>query len=330
MDRNHIKGVLTTLSLCLVLLLAIGAASYAWFINNGEAGIRTDDNVAITVDNRLEIRPYVSNQDKEAGWGADYQTSFTGSFPDITGDGVNFYFPTSLDDADQPYYDKPSETFVCLNGRADLDLFFMTLKVEFRSRTPMDVYLADDSSVLGVDIDKIDDLTQSVSSDLIAGAVRVGFYELTKNEDGQAVEVLKTVWIPNDSYHLIDLGDGSYTFKTDGDEAETYGYLAPNNGTLENSTYMEECTWSEADYDSGAVLVGHDRLAKASTATAPSTANNSVPLLSLDGREAKVLIIRIWVEGTDREAVSTLNGGQMKYDLNFIGIMPTETENDPE
>ena len=282
--------------------------------------------MVITVDNRLEIRQYVANQGKDTGWGAVLQTKFNGSYPDITGDGVNFYFPTSLDGNDQPYFDKPSETFVCLNGRKDQDLFFMTLKLEFRSRTPMDVYLADDSCVLGVDIDKMDDLTQSISSDLIAGAVRVGFYEQMKNEEGQVVEVLKTVWIPNDSYHVISLENGSYTFEISENEIETYGYLAPNNGTLENSTYMEECTWSEEAYASGAVLVGDDRLAQAATATAPSSTNNSVPLLSLDGKETKVLVIRIWIEGTDREAVSTLNGGQMKYDLNFIGIMPTHTE----
>ena len=91
---------------------------------------------------------------------------------------------------------------------------------------------------------------------------------------------------------------------------------------------MEKCTWSEEDYSSGAVLVGGERLAHPSDASGPSDPNGSPVLLSLNGLETKVLIIRIWVEGTDNEAVSTLNGGRIKYDMNFVGIVPTEIESE--
>ena len=329
MKLRKIRKVLGILLLCTVLLTVAVAVSYAWFINNSEVNLATDGNVHLTVDNRLQIRAYSPNNTPDSGWGAGYTTAIEGSYPDITGDGEHFYFPTALDLDDQPFYDQPSETFIYLNERMDQHLFYITLKVEFRSHTPMNVYLAQGSSVLGVDMEKHDDLTETVSSDLIAGAVRMGFYELTKDGEGNPVEILKTVWIPNDTYHLIDNGDGTYGYDIGGENTEIYGYLAPDNGTLKDSAYMKECTWSEEDYTSGAVLVGDGMLATPADGSGPSDPNGSPILLSLDGHDTKVLIIRIWVEGTDNEAVSTLNGGRIKYDMNFVGIIPTETENTP-
>ena len=315
MNRNHIKGVLTTLSLCLVLLLAIGAASYAWFINNGEAGVRTDDNVVITVDNRLEIRP-VGSEDES--WHAILTQKQGGTYPDITGDGLHFYFPTTLTADDEPVYDDLS-TFAYVNNLSDRDLFYMTLKIEFRSRIPMDVYLAEGSFVGGMDMATLDDLSESVSSDLIAGAVRVSFAE-EKLVDGKRQEELKVVWIPNDHYQLIVNDDGSFDWETGSTVTEAYGYLTPNNGTLDDSTEMVWTTWSESDYTSGRVVVGEDGLATT------GNPNGCRPLLSLNGRETKTLVIRIWIEGTDNEANSTLNGGYIKYNLNFVGVMPSESE----
>ncbi len=326
MKRITKKKLILSILLYAALLGVVLSVSFSWFINNREASIITDDDMVITVGGKLEVR---MADDEASEWGSLISMNIDKIYPDITGDGNDFYFPLTLGKDDIPVYNDP-ESFIYINEAKKPEIYMLTLKLNFRTSVPMDVYLSNLSNILGEDMETADDLTKSVSSDVIVGAVRVAFYENGTQtlEDGSVVatETLKSIWIPNDKYEIISERN-KYTFTEDGTR-ETYKYLAPNNGAFnEDTTAMEEREWSIDQYASGYLLVGHDRLAQnggtdGDKAVLPMT-NGSPSLLRFDcanGSEEKTLTVRIWIEGTDREAITTLNGGRIKYALNFVGI----------
>jgi hypothetical protein len=165
-------------------------------------------------------------------------------------------------------------------------------------------------------------LNPGLSADHIAAATRVAFVEVV---DG--VEVLRSLWIPNDKTQLYYDENGIPNVNTAG-EREPYGYLRLNEDHMENYMYSIE------DILSGSLIVGDPQSQEAvdtGDVIIPPTIGMNKPILSFDGSklEEKELIIRIWIEGTDREANAALNGGDMTYKFAFTGIVkdiPDEQE----
>ncbi|MBE6605018.1 MAG: hypothetical protein E7639_04875 [Ruminococcaceae bacterium] len=326
MKKSTKKNLRTAALLYVIVLVVALGVSFAWFINNREVEVRSGDNMVITVGSHLEVG-IVSNLGAVGSWGSLATINASKACPDITGDGTHFYFPTTLDTSDMPDLND-TETFIYINDQDNAEEYYIQVKLKFRTALPMDVYLSNTSQVYPEDLNTPDDLSGSISSDVIAGAVRVGISEITVDENGKEIETLKSIWIPNDRYQLIPpTEDASISFNESG-EREQYGYLSPDNGVWdENTTSMVQRYWTEMDYASGRVLVGNGQLASEATTSGsqnvPAMANGGIPLLSFNGSgtmEEKVMVVRIWVEGTDREAHTNLNGGRIKYSLNFIGI----------
>ena len=326
MKRKTKKKLIVGIILYTVLLGTILGVSFAWFINNREVTVKSSDDMVITVSSKLEIK--MLNDGGSGEWGSVASKTLDKTYPDISGNGVDFFFPISLNESDDPFFSDPT-SFLYVNEAKNPEYYCLTARMVLRTGSPMDVYLANDSSVTGENMEEKDDLTKSVSSDVIAGAVRVAFYEETTvtAADGSpsTSEQLRCIWIPNDRYEITAEGN-KYVFTEEGSR-EAYCYLAPDNGSFdENTTEMVEIPWSAEQYASGLVLVGNDRLAQdpdAQGKAALSATNGSTSLLRFhceNGVEEKVLTVRIWVEGTDREAISTLNGGRIQYCLNLIGI----------
>ena len=321
--RNKRKIVVATV-LYVAVLLSVLAASYAWFINNREVSVSSGENMTITVGNKLEI-----SQDGDvigdSEWGSSINVG-TGEkvCPDISGDGINFYYPMTLSVNDMPTYDIPAN-FRDINASERPDDYFILVKLKFRTSTPMDVYLSNESDITGKNLDRLDDLSGNASSGIIAGAIRVGFSEETHDPETETTtEELKSIWIPNDRYQLVtDEKNNVLTYDLEGEREQFYSYLSPNNGTMNEETETVDLkNWTEDDFASGKILVGKDMLASNTDGVVYS--NGGKPILSFECAnghiEERVLIIRIWVEGTDREAHTNLNGGQLSYNLDFIGI----------
>jgi hypothetical protein len=97
---------------------------------------------------------------------------------------------------------------------------------------------------------------------------------------------------------------------------------------------MENYTYTTEELLSGSIIVGTPQSIPAianENGTTPPTIGMNAPILSFSGSqlEEKELLIRIWIEGTDREANAALNGGDMLYRFAFAGISknaPAEQE----
>ncbi len=340
MKTNTKKMIRLAAVLYCVLLVVVLISTLAWFVLDKTAGIASEDEMKITVGEGLEISL------DGTSWGQLQKPTVSQNCPDITGDGVNFYYPQTLDENDE----NPS-SFLNINTHAERNKFYIDVVVHFRTNGSSAVYLQQTSTVKGVNMDLTDDMSGSVPKDAIAGAVRVAFYDITSvvgttrgdaavktliddMSDDQYKTALQYIWIPNDKYQITekteteknDAGVGvdvtKLTFSDNGTREEVYGYLAPD-GTGEYT----QTNWTEDDYSSGKVVVGNEGFATAtSTANATYLAINSVnPLLDFsddttEGMKEKTLLIRIWVEGTDREAHTYLNSGEVQYKFDFISI----------
>lgn len=328
----------------IVLLCALATATFAWFIFDDRATVESDGNMTIMAGSGLEIFYNES-------WGNHHDATINMvTYPDITGNGVNFYCPMVLDTHDLPL-DDPS-TFEHIHAE-NADKYYITLNLKFRTSEAVKVYLSSESKIIGPNIDtpvnQLPEGNKSLSGnhsrDGIAGAVRVAFVEDT----GTTSPSVK-IWIPNDRYELSKTESGTTEFSTnpvsDAENDRTideireifttvdtavnnvqtiqtvypYGYQAVSEGR------MKSFYWTDEDYCSGKVFVGND-LASA------GMVNNATPILdftdNVDGRvQEKSISVRIWIEGTDREADKALLGGAIKYVFKFVSVKKGANENE--
>jgi len=322
---KKIKWLTAILYIVILCLLATG--TLAWFIFDKTATIENNGDMQIVAGSRLDI-----SLDDGATWGSNYDVTISQtSYPDITGDGKNFICPMFLDADDNVFANDPN-TFRVIDDENE-NLYYISLRIKFRTAADTEVYLSNESYVKPKNM-QVSDINKSIygniSRDGIAGAVRVSFSEETEDKNGVPIEELRNIWIPNDKYELYYQSEEA-KFKETGTREAGYGYQYLNDGKIESYTFSDE------DYYSRNVTVGGAEALASPTQSDGSTArvNQAQKLLdfssnaseSVMGIREKTLIVRIWIEGTDREADKALVGGEMSYKLHFICIDKNENPN---
>lgn len=322
-------------------------ATFGWFTVNTFVSVQneTPGNIQITV-NAGDLWIATSLDDFESEDYADRAQMLeinreSSSYIDISGNGETLYYPKSLEiTADnQDVVDLASaDNFSDVTGNED---FYVELRVYFRTSAQMDVYLSKNSAIEGLqkgltNVDNVNAFSRTslfgnFNCDAIIGAARVAFLESDMDEENETL-TLKNVWIPNDDIMLSYTDAERVVAKLETGVAENkresrnggYHYLVKKNNI------MEEMGYSVDDYATGAVTVTTRTNPEAILAN-PDTkmSNQAVPLLSFDSpgkTQTKLMVIRIWFEGTDREADKALNGGIATYNLDFIGLSKDETK----
>jgi len=300
-------------SVCVILLIALVAGTFAWFYINEEVTVDYGNSIFCEAGDSLEISLIENGTASRWSSTIDYSA---GEFTtvDISGDGQYLYRPSEIDENQQPVNLIPASS--SLEDSFSYD--FIELEVAFRSVSKMNVYLSDESFIEPVNPDDTtSNIYGSFSRDYIAGAMRVAVLD----ESG-----LKMLWAPNSKYQLIQNGNGTYSFKTgvNGDSAPESDYYF--YGEDENGDLVQQKVSSDA-YASKKFVVD-------STGAKKDYTGNSAALVSLipetEGTHAqKTVRIRIWFEGTDREAHQALAGGNVNIKLKFIGVSK-ETDADKQ
>ena len=301
--------------LYIVIIAIIVVYTVSWFITNRRVEVGTNEEISINVGAKLEI---LQLDKEDANWSTSIKinTADDLSYSDITGNGLKFYFPTYLDGNDQPNTNDVESYKEVKDGDTNL----ITIRLKVRTADNIDLYLSNASYVMPEDEETKDALFSGgqFANDYIAGASRVAFIEVVDGE-----EVLKNVWIPNDEYELTYPEKDMATFTKTGTREESYTYQTVNGNAVETITYTAD------DFANGLVTVGSKNLAfnvasDEENATIPPMINSGAPILSFTDSNAvqeKELIIRMWFEGTDREADKAFNGGRVKYNVSFVGII---------
>lgn len=291
-------------SVCVILLIALVGGTLAWFFVNEEVTVDYGNSIFCEAGDSLEISLVENGTTSRWSSAVDYRS---GEFTtvDISGNGKDLYRPAEINEYQQPVgFNKAISSL-----ESDLTYDYIELEVAFRSLSRMNVYLSEESFINPVDpTNNTTNIYGNFSRDYIAGAMRVAIL------DGDEVKML---WAPNSQYELIQNANGSYDFR-DGAKGNStpetsFSYYAED----ENGAMFEQKV-SAAEYATKKFVVD-------STGATRNNTGNSAMLVSLnpaiDGTyDQKNVKIRIWFEGTDREAHQALAGGNVNVKLKFVGI----------
>ena len=303
---NNKKKIMISILLTLFLLVSTTAA---WFFANNDVEVDYGSTIQCEAGNSLEI-----SVDGGLTWHSTVQ--FPAGSPkivDISGNGIDLYRPKVITENGIPQ-SFVKATPIDENEEGD----YIEMQVMLRSATKMNVYFSGDSYILpdSTSTEK-PNIYGKFSKDFIAGAVRVAVIE---NVEG--VDQLKMLWAPNPQYELSKR-NGIYYFTENGIPETSYSYYYANGGDLAD---MRVHTVATKEYADKQFVVG-------STGGDITTTGNSPVLTVLDAKLSpedtvytKTLTIRIWFEGTDREADQALSGGWASMLFKFNGMQKSDAE----
>lgn len=291
------KALRKTFFKMIILIVVLAIVSYAWFITSKESNLY-GYNVSTQTFNNIEI-----SIDEGNTWDMIANLSIPTEFlfrNEITGNGIDLYKAANKNEDGDPI----GFTSATLNED------YLEFNLMFRSAKDATLFLEQSSYVIpsaGINYENL--IGSSVlrissggdySRDLIAGAVRVAFID---NELVEGVYVPSSdaslVWAPNPNIEMVYSG-GVYLplLNSTNQQNYQYYYFDGNQYSLTNVENIKDIISANS---SG--LSGGD------------------PLISfLPANEVKQITVRIWIEGTDREAITELKGGQFLINFGFTGI----------
>jgi hypothetical protein len=286
----------------------IVVATFAWFTRGHYANIRGLDS-DVTQASYIEI-----SGDNGENWSSDLnmELGINRNFKEISGDGIQFF---------KPVYDvveKPTGGLapaIIQFEKVDHKDYFYEHVFTFRGNASREIYLAPESYVRSVSDD---------GSSHIDGAIRVAFIEV----DEYNRESLKCIWAPNsnivyspDTGSFSDAGptEGYYYYQTSETPVDVNGSdeaLAGNLVKISTADPEALTTWTECGYNEEYKFMWSCRESLPSNAPSLLSLGTSAGAISNE----KKLLVRVWLEGYDRECVSELSGQGFTMNFEFDAI----------
>ena len=289
METKALKKQLgAAIAMVLVAAIALGAATFAWFVNNNAV---TATNVDVSTSSAVP-NLYITNAGKTTdAMGTDESNKSAKLLPVSTSDGINFYdtkhWTSATQGGTRAFADQYKVASATGNNKIYVDYTF-TLGVINGS---MDVYF--DSSELATTLKANPETNMGT-----AGRFAIKFGE-------------------NDTWKLFKVPgtateNGYYTDSAAEKEADNKDYAVTS---VNNDLVAKPFTYLEISNFAGSI----------DTNTGKATANKNATKLTTitNGQEVQVTV-RVWYEGCDKDCVSenALNGiGQaIKGNLGFVGV----------
>lgn len=303
------KSKLLILIAILSLVFTLTTVTYSWFLVS--TGVDIDVDPYLTVEAKDEL---LISLDGGSTYNGSYTTNIAfGSVLDVSGNGLNLYNPTDFSGANQ---DVPtafeSATAMTLSSPLN-DGHYLELSVIFRSKNQLSILLGSESTVLPAELNAETLERKSTygnyTCDYIAGATRVAFLNGDKSS-------LNMLWIPNDTYELYNEAGASASFRANGTREASYKYYS-----LVNNAYVLN-TYPASDIYTRKLVPGSTN----TTVTSQGLCSNLVTLTKANEEDefyTGTVVVRIWIEGTDRESRIALSGGKVSIHLVFVGYTKT-------
>ena len=306
MKNKKLKLFLIYMLLPMLMLIT---TSFAWFYINQQVEVNYEPEIECEAGHSLEI-----SLDGGKTWsGSATLSSPTPKMLDITGDGITLYKPLSVVWENNKYVPEGFELAKKIDqvtGEGD----FIEIEVMLRTNSKMDVYLSGDSYVNPIlEGSGTYGIYGPFSKNNIAGAVRVAITE----KDTTGKETRKMLWDPNPYYNLTRKTDGTYTFnkeqKTSNVDANNYQYyIKSNNDYVIKKLGLKDIVDKTITLGN---VGGKDEVMAGDGPILTSFVPTSDQEMLY-----KTLVIRVWFEGTDREADQALSGGVIKMYFKFNGV----------
>ena len=317
--HNHNTNIFIIMLSFVTLTFVLISSAFSWFLISKDVDINFDTPLHVDLKGGLEV----SIDDGEF---------FASSFAldcelpdvlDVSGDGINLFTPTAFTGIDNDIpVSYASATPIILTGdyTSDTPVYnasngdYIELPLTFRSRQALSVYLSSSSFIRPKNTSGNTSSYGSFSKDYIAGAVRAAFLE--EVSDGVYENLL--TWIPNPDYHL------TYT------SAQYTATFSQNDSGNREASYPYVQSFEDDTITMGAFETYLETQRKVLIADAPSGDDSdqmeSRILVTLtkanenDDYYTGSILVRIWIEGYDRESMIPLAGGNVSISLSFNAI----------
>ena len=300
--KNPYKYNMLKLLSVSILLVSV---TFCWFIFTKNTSI---DSISLEVTGVVNVT--ITNHLKE-DWDNKVEIDESTSKNTITeysGNGKRLYMPIiSKKEVIGYFLDDKS-----LSNNSE-ETGYIEIVTYVKTDGPISLYLSPDSSITPYNKNKLEDN--------IAGAVRVAV--LAEGMD-------PFIWVPNTTYQY-DEQTGKVNKNGTPEKEYLYVYSEDHNNVVK-----EELTYEQKKLSTSFVeTIKNDNLAAFGVSENKRFVwgnlnefddyTNSVdPIIVTDNElyEEKEfeMVIRIWIEGTDREAVKTLIGGKFNINLTFIAV----------
>lgn len=285
--NSAFNSLLVKLIISFVLLIGI---TTAWFVL---AKSNSVDLLSLDVVKTTSVSVAGSDGEWSQKLEITHESLATVPITEYTGNGKQLYAPVALNKQVISFYEV-DET-AANNGYIDFTL-------QFKADGPVDIYLAGGSELLAESFEE--NLNNNgVSKNYIVGAARLAMWCV---DDDSA----PLIWAPNSRYQY---NTSTKTVNTGGTVEPAYSYAVDT--TVANMHNVSTGGKANGVGDNGYYVWGD---------ISAINLTDMSPVITLEpdvGTEAsKTLNVRVWIEGTDREAVKDFIGGKFKIKLNFTAV----------
>ena len=277
----------------LTMVLLLISVTFCWFIFAKDSSVGSID---VNVTEVITVQ--ISNSEKNV-WNDKLQINSTGKMVSVTefsGDGNKLYSPiTSQFQVIGFQLNKDT-----LNYNQEIEKDYIEIVSYIKTDGPISLYLGPDSQILPV--------KDSALKDNIVGAIRVAV--LVEDCD-------PFIWAPNATYEF-DPETGKVNKEGTPESAYYYAYKNTDDEFLTPEDIVKIDNTNLLPYG----VSENKRFVWGDLTKIEDYIQNVDPIF----RTAKQLtqsieikvVVRVWIEGTDREAVRQLIGGKFKMNLTFL------------
>ena len=321
--KKQRKAVLKLVALLLVIATLISTAAWSWFTDNQYEVTAGDVVLMMESQEKLEMSvnggPWTtylaydtSNLDMEplTGLGDLIDTNKDGK-----PDKVNLHLPeTKLVGGTTVVNPDVEWTKEVVPG-----LHYISLEVEFKTEFKANIYIGEGTSVITECEDKgmaladerdptnIYNISKdgNFTRDAVAGALRMSVCYPTESD-------LKFIWIPRPEIELYKNLSNEYKLFLTPEDYDKDDIR--NHWSAKHNFYKADRNYAERD-----ACAASEHVFKAKE----NNSNGADSLTLIGSTEAGTtckVYLKIWIEGTDAEAVRALSRGRFRINLNFVAV----------
>lgn len=278
-----------------ILLVSV---TFCWFIFTKDTSV---DSINLEVTGVISVT--ISNASKE-DWDnkVEIDSISKNVITEFSGNGEKLYMPIMKKNEVIGFRINDKSLAIDEENTDTESKGFIEIVTYVKTDGPICLYLSPDSSITPVN--------KNLLQDNIAGAIRVGI--LTE-------ENTPFIWVPNTTYEYDPLTN---TVNKNGTPESEYTYVYTDS---EDDRLTPENIVSIPNPELSPVGVSEDkRFVWGNLNEIEDYVSNVDPIFKTDKdlnteKEFR-MVIRVWIEGTDRETVKSLIGGKFNLNLTFLAV----------
>ena len=292
MSKTKKKKNISLIVKLVSIVFSLVTVTFSWFIFSKGGWINPFD---VNITNAINVTISKDQQNWTDKLVIADGTNSYGNFTEFSGNGIHFYTPIIQNKEITGYYLKDFTN--------QKEKPYVEIQTYIKTDGKIKLFLSPDSSILPSDEENV--------KDYIAGATRVAI--IVQNYK-------PIIWAPNSTYQYNENG----TVTNVGQVESNYYYVHENNINDEFADINDIVTINNSELkDAGYYEDENIYFMWGDLNKIEDYVNVVTPIFTVSKVADELVVpvmIRVWVEGSDREARASLVGGKVKMNLKFKSV----------